>query len=619
MNREHIKPEHIKKILFVPRIEKGKGGGHFIRCSKYVEELRCENIEASIYIPLEIQNSELMNQLSSIAKINPSWIISSNPEKNNWSCIILDNFQTSETEYFFWKKIAPVIAIDEGGSKRDSFDFLIDILPKLSGGSCANISRPSFLSLPQKRRKQFVKYYEKDFLQAPLKVLVVFGAEDASGMGIIIAKKLAAMNNLSIDVILKNPQQDENALPQNINCIEPFPALKETLHQYDFIITHYGITAFEAIYARVPVLIMSPTKYHEQLALEIGFTSLGIKKQAVKNMKNFIKYFAAFMEMSIATSEIIFQEQGFGAEQSQSLIDFIKSIDCKVPRNCPVCGEPSLKHAIVARFYDRTYRRCKNCSVEYMLRLEAPSIQYTEDYFFSDYKKQYGKTYLEDFPHLVEMAKSRLLQINNLLQIKKIVKKTKDDKPLRLLDIGCAYGPFLKAAQDEGFEVFGIDPSDSAVKYVTDTLGIPAVQGFFPDINLSQDILLDGFDVISLWYVIEHFEDTKSALTKISSWLKPGGVLAFSTPSGMGISARRSRIRFLEKSPADHWTIWKPQKIQKALNPYKIQVKKTIITGHHPERFPFVHKKKGLLYQIVYILSNYFKLGDTFEAYSVKR
>jgi 2-polyprenyl-3-methyl-5-hydroxy-6-metoxy-1,4-benzoquinol methylase/predicted RNA-binding Zn-ribbon protein involved in translation (DUF1610 family) len=322
--------------------------------------------------------------------------------------------------------------------------------------------------------------------------------------------------------------------------------------------------------------------------------------------------FSGFMKKIINASAKISQKQKLDAEQSQNLIGLIKNIDCKVAKKCPVCGESSIEHPVIARFVDRTYRRCKNCSVEYMLRLNPPPITYTEEYFFSDYKKQYGKTYLEDFPHLVDMAKSRLSHIKN------VMKKKNTEVPHRLLDIGCAYGPFLQAAKDDGFEAFGIDPSKDAVTYVTDTLKISAVQGFFPDINLPQEILQDGFDVISLWYVIEHFEDVQSALKKISSWLKPGGVLAFSTPSGMGISARRNRNTFLEQSPADHWTIWNPHKMRRVLKPNRLGIRKIVITGHHPERFPFIHEKKGIMYNVIHCVSKHFGLGDTFEAYAIK-
>ena len=41
-----------------------------------------------------------------------------------------------------------------------------------------------------------------------------------------------------------------------------------------------------------------------------------------------------------------------------------------------------------------------------------------------------------------------------------------------------------------------------------------------------------------MWYVIEHFQDLKSVLTKVNELLKKDGIFAFSTPSAEGVSAK---------------------------------------------------------------------------------
>jgi hypothetical protein len=103
--------------------------------------------------------------------------------------------------------------------------------------------------------------------------------------------------------------------------------------------------------------------------------------------------------------------------------------------------------------------------------------------------------------------------------------------------------------------------------------------------------------------------------------LKPGGVLAFATPSFSGISGSASLKRFLENSPADHWTIWSPAVCRKTLKMAGFTVKKTVNSGHHPERFPllgkFARSKKSPLHGPLLGLSKFFSLGDTFEAYAV--
>jgi len=187
-----------------------------------------------------------------------------------------------------------------------------------------------------------------------------------------------------------------------------------------------------------------------------------------------------------------------------------------------------------------------------------------------------------------------------------------------MLDIGCAYGPFLAAAREEGFSPCGIDPCDDAVRYVQNELGIPAVQGFFPPDQ--KEAVPSLFSGITLWFVIEHFRDCVPVLAEIKKLLKPGGVFAFSTPSFSGISGRSSLKKFLSNSPGDHWTVWSPKVCRKALALAGFKVKKIVSIGHHPQRFPllgkFAKSKKSPLYWLFLAISRIFCLGDSIEVYA---
>jgi 2-polyprenyl-3-methyl-5-hydroxy-6-metoxy-1,4-benzoquinol methylase len=301
-------------------------------------------------------------------------------------------------------------------------------------------------------------------------------------------------------------------------------------------------------------------------------------------------------------------------EQQGDVSSLLREFTPILPGACPVCGTGDRQnHRVLGRFPRRTYRSCPYCGMIYMLRLSKPPIEYETDYFFGSYKQQYGKTYLEDFPNLVKTGKTRLRQIRSILP------RTGEGTP-RLLDLGCAYGPFLTAARDEGFSPVGMDPAEDAIRYVRDELGFPAFQGFFPE--SPPEFQDQEFEIITLWYVIEHFEDPRRALMEINRLLKPGGILAFATPSFGGISRMKSRKNFLEKSPADHWTLWSPRRCRKILDSLGFTVKKIRITGHHPERFPlagsFLTKKPSPVYGFFYGISVILGLGDTFEVYAVK-
>jgi 2-polyprenyl-3-methyl-5-hydroxy-6-metoxy-1,4-benzoquinol methylase len=540
---------------------------------------------------------------------DPSWIIESAALGTiNWECIILDRFQTPMEELIQWMRLAPVIGIDEGGSYKDHFDFLIDILPGINRIT-PNIRDVSLLPLPREYRRKNVHG------NTPRKVLISFGQEDAAGLGLITAKALSAQNDGSMEITLlrgKLAHNHEQASGWgNVRIMPAIPRLAESLGEYDVIITHYGITAFEALYAGTPVLLINPTPYHEQLSKAAGFITITNRRLSSIPLFHRVVYLQKKLESRCAA---LARRYDLDHAPVHSWAELVNHLAIKVNNNCLVCGA-SLYGTVIARFAERTYLRCKTCGVINMNRLTPPPIEYAKEYFFEGYKKQYGKTYIEDFPNLIAMGKGRLAVIKPLLA-------TNDSAPL-LLDIGCAYGPFLAAAREEGFSPFGIDPADDAVRYVTQTLGIPATQGFFPSVgNREWGVGSGNVDVVSLWYVIEHLRDCVPALAEIRKLLRPGGVLAFSTPSFAGISGRASLKRFLERSPADHWTIWSPATCRKALKMAGFKVRKIVVCGHHPERFPLLGRyaqgKKSPMYGILMAASRIFGLGDTFEIYAVR-
>jgi len=603
-------------ILVVPACEHGRGGGHLVRSAALVRGLRALGREAWLFIPeTAASNTDAVLdtvQFDRTLLLAESGCAVNSIREKSWQCIILDRFQTSAQELVLWQNTAPVIGIDEGGSHRGCFDFLIDILPNCEKIT-PNIVNPSLLPLP-KNKPHFSARPETE----PLKVLLSFGLEDSAGLGPALAKTITLRNNKNIEItFLKNP----------------IPNLSEHLTDYDLIISHYGLTSFEALYAGVPVLLASPTAYHEKLAKKAGFWTLGIgKKKAAKRLgallKNNEAFFSFFGDLNKHCAELTIKF-GLDHEPRQSLAELVNSFAPDVSRVCPVCGSvlnnAILDGSVLARFQDRSYIRCNYCGGISMNRLNPAPIEYAKEYFFEQYQKQYGKTYIEDFPNLTAMAKRRLTVIRKIGS----ENNTSDSRlptpnSPTLLDIGCAYGAFLAAAKEEGYIPYGIDPAEDAVRYVTQTLGIPAVHGYFPmpSTDPTPDFQLPTPDIITLWYVIEHFRDCVPALAEIRKLLKPGGVLAFATPSFSGISGRKSLIRFLDNSPQDHWTVWSPAVCGKALKKSGFTVKKIINCGHHPERFPlvgkFAHKKDSFLYNLLLLISKIFALGDTFEVYAVR-
>ncbi|MBN1837940.1 MAG: class I SAM-dependent methyltransferase, partial [Spirochaetales bacterium] len=239
---------------------------------------------------------------------------------------------------------------------------------------------------------------------------------------------------------------------------------------------------------------------------------------------------------------------------------------------------------------------------------------YERSYFEEEYRRQYGRTYLEDFEAIKSAGRRRVSVIRRLL----------GGRGGRLLDVGCAYGPFLAAAREAGFQAEGLDVSAPAVEHVREVLKIPCRVG---DFESGEEPWPPGsFDAVSMWYVAEHFREPGLALERAARLLRPGGVLALATPNGAGISGRRDREAFLRSSPADHRTIWSPRAGRRLMRRYGLRPAVTVITGHHPERFPWpggvsresASPGRRSLLALVGLASRTLGLGDTFELYAVR-
>jgi len=265
---------------------------------------------------------------------------------------------------------------------------------------------------------------------------------------------------------------------------------------------------------------------------------------------------------------------------------------------------------VFARTEHKSYHRCGGCGMEYLSVHQLPPKIYSEAYFFEDYQKQYGKTYLQDFAHIQNLGKHRLDYLD----------MTCGRRPeRRILDVGCAYGPFLAAVQQQGHRPFGLDIAQDAVKYVRDSLKFPAAQASFLDFSWTETFPSEPLpDVVTLWFVIEHFSDLDTLLKKANTLLRPGGVFAFSTPNGRGITRTFQPEKFWRESPDDHFSVWSPANTRPVLKRYGFEVAAIRITGRHPERFPGLKKSAGCFYSVVALLDRWFGWGDTFEVYARK-
>jgi 2-polyprenyl-3-methyl-5-hydroxy-6-metoxy-1,4-benzoquinol methylase len=105
----------------------------------------------------------------------------------------------------------------------------------------------------------------------------------------------------------------------------------------------------------------------------------------------------------------------------------------------------------------------------------------------------------------------------------------------RLLDVGCHVGTFLTLAEAAGYEVAGVEPSRWAAGIARGRIGGHVHCGAVEDAPLPEG----GYDVITLWDVIEHLPDPALDIRAIHAALRPGGVFAIST---MDVESRFAKV-----------------------------------------------------------------------------
>ena len=117
----------------------------------------------------------------------------------------------------------------------------------------------------------------------------------------------------------------------------------------------------------------------------------------------------------------------------------------------------------------------------------------------------------------------------------------------RLLDLGCAYGFFLKEAES-CFDVAGIELADEAAAHARRS-GLNVLSGLADNENMR---VIGPADVIVLFDVIEHLPNPHATLALCERYLKPGGILVITTGDFNSVLARLSGRRWRLMTPPQH-------------------------------------------------------------------
>jgi SAM-dependent methyltransferase len=209
--------------------------------------------------------------------------------------------------------------------------------------------------------------------------------------------------------------------------------------------------------------------------------------------------------------------------------------------DCGLCGSKERR----LRFEDGPFSvvTCARCDLTYVTPrlLDATLIEkvYDEGYWRSGAPKDRGYgDYRRDAPLYLATYRRRMRVVRRHFA-----------RPGRVLDVGCAAGYFLGVMKDAGWQVTGLEPSDAIRPQAEERLGRENVRaGLLGQVELPAG----GFDLVTMWDVIEHIPDVVGAAREVRRLLAPGGKFLIETQDVESLAARVLGKRWQHYKHAEH-------------------------------------------------------------------
>ncbi|MGI8438573.1 MAG: methyltransferase domain-containing protein [Chthoniobacterales bacterium] len=137
-----------------------------------------------------------------------------------------------------------------------------------------------------------------------------------------------------------------------------------------------------------------------------------------------------------------------------------------------------------------------------------------------------------------------------------------------LLDVGTGDGRFLQLCRPLGYQVTGTELSSTGAAYAQ-RMGFNVHMGQILELDLPEQ----GFDLVTIWHVLEHVPDPGAVLRRVFTLLKGGGIFVLAVPNEENFFARRALHLPMTQNPFGplpfggeiHLTYFRPRTLLRTL------------------------------------------------------
>jgi len=211
--------------------------------------------------------------------------------------------------------------------------------------------------------------------------------------------------------------------------------------------------------------------------------------------------------------------------------------------SCVLCGESGRKNLLEKE--GASYVKCRRCGLVYTdpapsgEELRRVAEEWARKHHAGAHRLQWeGNPDLQELIHGPRMWRMEAYRHFN-----------------RLLDVGCSTGDFLEYASRRGWNTAGCELASHTTEVARGRLGCEIRTGPFEASGFEEE----SFDVVTMWDVIEHLHDPVSAVMEAWRILRPGGLLAISTPNYNSFSRHVLGKKWEGLIPPRHLFVFSPR------------------------------------------------------------
>ncbi|MBP5589746.1 MAG: class I SAM-dependent methyltransferase [Bacteroidales bacterium] len=235
---------------------------------------------------------------------------------------------------------------------------------------------------------------------------------------------------------------------------------------------------------------------------------------------------------------------------------------------CPLCSSDKIsKHLDVADHFlskeEYSLYKCDSCG--FIFTQDHPDETemgkyYKSDAYISHNNKAKGVT------NFIYKIVRTFTLLSKRFKIESICRKRSGN----LLDIGSGNGNFLATMKRAGWDVYGIEIDDDTRQHSTDRFRVTVYRPI--DIDKFTD---KSIDCITLWHVLEHFDNPEWYMEHIRRLLRPDGICVIALPNCSSFDAAYYKDFWAAYDVPRHLSHFTPETFRKFAEKHHFKIIRT--------------------------------------------